>query len=189
SPAPLAGGSLERAGHGARHAEEEEVKNAALVLAGVWLGALVASWVAATVNFRTVDRVLGADQRPELARTLDPVSREDRRQALRHLASEINRWSFRWWSAAQLALAGVLLLLAWRMPGPRAALLAAALIVAGQLLLVRPIVDLGRAIDFVPRPLPPEIARRFGLMHAAFVIGDLAKAALLVLAAWLLGRR
>ena len=31
----------------------------ALLLAGVWLGALVASWVVATVNFRMVDHVLG----------------------------------------------------------------------------------------------------------------------------------
>jgi hypothetical protein len=42
-----------------------------LVVAGFWLGMLAASWVMATVNFRTVDRVIAS--------------------VLRHLVSEINR--------------------------------------------------------------------------------------------------
>jgi hypothetical protein len=166
------------------------MKSAALVLTGVWLGALLASWVAATVNFRTVDRVLGTDPRPELAQRLEPVTPDARRQALRHLASEINRWTFRWWSIAQLALALALGALCWRQPGAARLLIAvAALIVLGQLGLVRPIVDLGRSIDFLPRPLPPDVGRRFGLLHAAFVLGDLVKAVLLAAAAVLLGRR
>jgi hypothetical protein len=166
------------------------VRSLALVLTGLWLGALVASWVAATVNFRTVDRVLGAGQRPELARSLDPVAPDARRQALRHLSAEINRWSFRWWSRAQLGLALVLLALCWRQPSAaRWTVLAALLIVLGQIALVRPIVDLGRAIDFVPRPLPAEVARRFGMLHAAFTATDLLKAGLLAAAAFALGRR
>jgi hypothetical protein len=165
------------------------VKNAALVLTGVWLGALLASWVAATVNFRTVDRVLGAAARPELAQKLEPVPPPARREALRHLASEINRWSFRWWSVAQGVLGGVVALLCWRQPGiARYLVLAALAIVLVQLALVRPIVDLGRSIDFVPRPLPEDLGRRFGLLHAAFVGGDLLKAAVLGAAAVVLGR-
>jgi len=166
------------------------MKNTALVLTGLWLGALLASWVAATVNFRTVDRVLGAQQRPELAQRLEPVAPEAQRQALRHLASEINRWIFRWWSIAQLALGLLLVALCWPRAGAARTLVAAGLvIVLAPLALVRPIVDLGRSIDFLPRPLPPELGRRFGLLHAAFVIGDLAKAVLLTVSAWLLGRR
>jgi hypothetical protein len=165
------------------------MRSAALVVVGAWLGALLASWVAATVNFRTVDSVLGAAP-PELSRRLEPVPAEARRSVLRHLASEINRWSFRWWSGAQLALGIVLLALCWRLPGAaRSVLIGCTAIVIAQVLLVRPIVDLGRAIDFVPRPLPPDVARRFGMLHAAFVGADLAKAALLAAAAWLLGRR
>jgi hypothetical protein len=166
------------------------VKNAALVLTGVWLGALLASWVAATVNFRTVDRVLGAGARPELAERLAPLPEDVRRQALRHLASEINRWSFRWWSVAQLVLGTLVVVLCWRQGGAvRYLALGALLIVAGQLALVRPIVDLGRSIDFLPRPLPPDVGRRFGLLHAAFVCADLLKAGLLVVSMALLGRR
>jgi hypothetical protein len=41
----------------------------------------------------------------------------------------------------------------------------------------------------VPRPLPAEIARRFGVLHAAFVVSDLVKAGLLATAAFALGRR
>jgi hypothetical protein len=166
------------------------VKSAALVLTGVWLGALLASWVAATVNFRTVDRVLGTGARSELAQKLEPVAPEARRQALRHLASEINRWSFRWWSIAQVVLGATVAALCWRQPGAaRYVVLAALAVVLVQLALVRPIVDLGRSIDFVPRPLPAGIGRRFGLLHAAFVGSDLLKAALLAAAAALLGRR
>jgi hypothetical protein len=166
------------------------MRSLALVLTGVWLGALLASWVAATVNFRTVDRVLGAGERPELARSLGPVAPDARRQALRHLSSEINRWSFRWWSRTQLVLAIVLVLLSWRhASAARWLLLASVVIVLAQLALVRPIVDLGRAIDFVPRPLPAEVARRFGMLHAAFVVSDLIKAGLLAAAAFALGRR
>jgi hypothetical protein len=166
------------------------MKNAALVLTGIWLGALMASWVAATVNFRTVDRVLGAGERPELAQKLQPVPPEGQRQALRHLAAEINRWSFRWWSIAQAVLGAALAALCWRQPGAaRYLVLGVLAVVLVQLALVRPIVDLGRAIDFVPRPLPADVARRFGLMHSAFAGTDLLKAALLGAAAVLLGRR
>lgn len=166
------------------------MRNTALVLTGLWLGALLASWVAATVNFRTVDRVLGPEVRPELAERLRAVPAADQRQALRHLASEINRWSFRWWSLCQLALGAVLVVLCWSQPGAARYLLAACVVVVlAQLALVRPIVDLGRSIDFLPRPLPPLVGRRFGLLHAAFVSSDLVKAALLGISSWLLGRR
>jgi hypothetical protein len=166
------------------------MKSAALVLVGVWLGALMASWVAATVNFRTVDRVLGAEARPELAQKLEPVPVEARRQALRHLAAELNRWMFRWWSLAQVVLGVLLVGLCWRLPGAaRYLFMGALLVVLGQVALVRPIVDLGRSIDFVPRPLPPEVGRRFGLLHTAFAGTDLVKAALLAVSTFLLGRR
>jgi hypothetical protein len=52
-----------------------------------------------------------------------------------------------------------------------------------------PITDLGRSIDFLPRPLPPDLGRRFGLLHGAVVLLDLAKAAGLVSVAALLVRR
>ena len=162
-----------------------------LVLIGLWLGLLLASWVVASVNFRTVDRVLGPALRPELEQRLSGVPAAERRVALRHLASEINRWMFRYWSLAQLALGGACLLLALGLGGLPRLLLAAALLTAlvQAFGLASPITDLGRAIDFVPRPLPPDTARRFGLLHAAYVGVDLAKAVLLAAAAWAVARR
>jgi hypothetical protein len=163
---------------------------AALVVLGLWLGMLFASWVIAAVNFRTVDRVLGPGQAPELATRMAPLAADDRRVVLRHLASEINRWMFRRWSLAQLVLGLAALALCWRSGGATRLLVAAAvLLVLAQLLAVGPIVTLGRAIDFVPRPLPPDVARRFGLLHAAYVGSDLLKGVLLAAAAWMLAVR
>jgi len=151
---------------------------------------LLASWVAATANFKTVDRVLGTGLRPELSAHLGSVPTEDRRVVLRHLASEINRWMFRWWSIAQMVLGILVVVLAWPVGGVFRVVAAAALFLTlGQAATVSPIVDLGRAIDFVPRPLPPDTASRFGLLHAAYVGSDLLKAALLIAAAWALARR
>ena len=160
-----------------------------LFLLGLWLGLVLASWAVATVNFRTVDRVLGPSQDPELGRRLASIPPEDRRMALRHLASEVNRWMFGAGGLAQLVLGLAVVALAWPAGGAaRALLLAAAALVLAQILAARSIVDLGRSIDFLPRPLAPDLARRFGALHGAYVVSDLLKAALLVAAAWL-GRR
>jgi hypothetical protein len=162
-----------------------------LVLAGFWLGMLVASWLMATANFRAVDRVLGPDARPEIATRLGGVPAEDRRVVLRHLVGEINRWMFRSWALAQLALGGIVLAAAWRLRGwPRVLAGAALLLVVVQFAVLIPaIASVGRAIEFVPRPLPPEIGRRFGALHAAYAGTDLAKALLVAVVAWIVARR
>jgi hypothetical protein len=98
---------------------------------------------------------------------------------------------FRWWSLAQVVLAVALVGLAWPLGGGLRGLAIAALAlvllqVAG---LASPITQIGRAIDFVPRPLPPDLGRRFGMLHGAFVLLDLAKAGVLLAAAILALRR
>ena len=116
---------------------------------------------------------------------------EERRVALRHLASEVNRWMFRYWSLAQMALGAACLATAFRVGGAARPLLAVALLIAliQGFGLAPPITELGRSIDFVPRPLPSDTARRFGLLHAAYVGLDLVKAAALVAASWTAARR
>lgn len=163
----------------------------ALVVVGFWLGLLVAGAAVATVNFRTVDRVLGSDLPPELAARLAPLAPEDRRAAFRHLVSEVNRWIFRTGSAAQLLLAAVLLAAVWPLGGaPRAVALVLFVLTAAQAVgLAGAIASFGRGLDFVPRPLPPPLARRFGLLHGAYVMGDLVKGVLLLATAALLSRR
>jgi hypothetical protein len=167
------------------------VERLALLVLGLWLGLLVAASAVATVNFRTVDRLLGAGQSTELARTLDPVPAEGRRFALRHLVSEVNRWIFRTGGVAQLVLATALLVLVWPTAGAvRWLALAALALTAVQAVgLAGAIASFGRPLDFVPRPLPPDLARRFGLLHGAYVVGDMLKGLLLLVASFLLVRR
>src|SRR3989442_11856945 len=162
-----------------------------LLVAGFWLGMLAASWVMATVTFRTVDRVLGPEGRREMAGRLAALPAEDRRVVLRHLVSEINRTMFRAWALAQLALGALALGAAWRVPGgPRLVTGVALLLVVAQLAVLTPaIASVGRSIDFLPRPPPPDVGRRFGALHAAYVGADFAKAILVALAAWTVARR
>ena len=162
----------------------------ALLLTGIWLGALVASWAVATLNFRTVDRVLGPAASPELERRLAPLPPSERRLAFRHLVSEINRTLFGGFGLVQVATGAGLFLLSWGVGGwARPLALLALGLVFLQVALGIPITSLGRAIDFVPRPLPEAVRQRFGMLHGAFVLLDLAKAGLLVTLATLLARR
>jgi hypothetical protein len=165
------------------------VRAAALLVVGLWLGLLAASWAMASASFRTVDRLLGPQAPPELQARIASVNADDRRAVLRHVAAETNRWMFRTWAWAELALAVALVALTWRLgAAARSVALAAALAVAVQAGLGPAILHLGRALDFVPRPLAPAQARSFGLLHAAYMVADLVKAALLVASA-LLARR
>lgn len=153
----------------------ELARSVLLVVLGAWLGTLVASWVVAGVNFRTADRVASAEG--EVAERLGAVPSPDRRLVFRHMAGEINRWMFRAWGPSQLVLGLVALSLAWAGGGSVRLLLGIALLIGiGQFGLSGAIVDLGRSVDFVPRPLPPDVGKRFGMLHAAYVLLDFAKA-------------
>jgi hypothetical protein len=160
-----------------------------LSLAGAWLGMLLTTWAVATASFRTVDRTLGPEARREVAARLAPLPAEDRRALLRHVAAEINRWMFRSSLVAQALLAGALTTVLWP-AGGGARLLAVsllAIVLLQGLGLTPAITALGRSIDFLPRPLPRDVGRNFGILHSAYLGADLAKAALLVRLGWLLG--
>jgi hypothetical protein len=161
-----------------------------LALGAFWLGLLVASWFAATSSFRTVDRVLGPSLRPEFATRLQGVPEAERRVVFRYLASEINRGMFRRFGFVEAAFALALAALAWPGGGKgRIFALAIVVVVLGQLVFLGPqILALGRSIDFVPRPLPPDVARTFGLLHGAYLVFDLLKAGLLASVCWLAAR-
>jgi hypothetical protein len=153
------------------------VARAAVLVAGLWIGLVVASGAVAAANFRIVERVLGPEMRPELAARLGSVSPDDRRVALRHLAGEINRWMFQRGSWVQLALGLVLVALLWSAGGaPRLLASLLLLLTAVQAFaLAGEITSVGRAIEFLPRPLPPDVGRRFGMLHGGYVLADLVK--------------
>ena len=163
----------------------------ALLLLGLWLGLLVSSWVMATVNFRTAERLASDQAAPALKARLAPLPADDRRLALRHLASEINRWMFRGIGIAQSVLGLALVALVWRLGGAARALACVALVlVALQIGVLAPMIAaVGRETDFMSRPLPAALARRFGIAHGGYVVVDLAKACLLAAIAFLLARR
>jgi hypothetical protein len=165
-------------------------RSLSLLAVGLWLGLLVSSWVMATANFRKAEAVARELPAP-LAGKLGPVAAPDRREAFRYLASEINRWMFRAVALAQAALGAVALALLWRVGGtPRALTIAALAVVLLQLGVLAPMIQaVGREIDFLPRPLPAALGRRFGLLHGGYVLLDLAKAVVLAVVAFVLCRR
>jgi uncharacterized membrane protein len=167
------------------------VRAAALITVGLWIGLIAASWAMASASFRTVDQLLGPTASPEFQARLAPLGADDRRVILRHVAAESNRWMFRAWAVAEMVLAVVLVALCWSLgPLPRALALLAALVLVLQAAGLGPAIQqLGRSLDFVPRPLPPSLGRRFGLLHAGYMGADLVKAGLLIAAATFLARR
>ena len=163
----------------------------ALLLVGLWLGVLFASWAVAGAAFRTAEAVAAAAPGSAAGDQVARVPAEARRPLFRHLASEINRWMFARFGWAQLALALVVAGVCWSMGGAvRALSLAALVVVAIQGAGLGPaILELGRSIDFVARPLAPEVGRRFRMLHGGYVVLDLAKAASLIALGVLLARR
>jgi hypothetical protein len=161
------------------------------VLAGLWLGLLFASWAIASATFRTAGVVAELPPGSPAGDHVARVPSEVRRPLFRHLASEVNRWMFGWFGWAQLALAIVVVLLAWPLGGAvRWLSLLGLVAVAVQGAALGPaILELGRSIDFVARPLAPDVGRRFGLLHGGYVVLDLAKAVALVVLTVVLARR
>lgn len=164
---------------------------AALILVGLWLGVLFASWAMAGASFRTAEAVAATPPGSPAGDYVARLPADARRPLLRHLASEINRWMFGGFGWAQLLLALVVAGLAWSMGGAvRALSVAALVVVAVQGAALGPaILELGRSVDFVARPLAPDVGRRFGLLHGGYVVLDLVKAAALVALAVVLARR
>jgi hypothetical protein len=167
-------------------------RSLSLLVVGLWLGLLVSSWLMATVNFRKAEAAAITPGTPdELNRRLAPLSADDRRHAFRYLAAEINRWMFRSWGLIQAGLGVVLLVLLWSAGGSaRLLALAALVLVLVQAGVLGPMIaSVGRQADFLARPLPPDLARRFGIAHGGYVVVDLVKAVLLAALAFLATRR
>ena len=166
------------------------MRTALVGLLGLWAGLLLAAGAAATLNFRAVDQALGPQGSTELRNRLAPLAEDERRAALRHAAAESNRALFALSGWTQAALALLALALAWPLGAPvrGLALALAALLALQQLGFARSMIELGRQLDFLPRPWPAALARRFGLLHAGYSLLEVAKLGMLVGTA-LLARR
>lgn len=161
----------------------------AIWLLGFWAMGTAAVTVAATQNFSLVDQLLRDVPNPAFASIVDDLGSPVSRDLLRYLVSEINRSFFEIWGWVQLPLGGLVLWLVWergrRVRYGAIAMLGAAVVLAVGL--TPPIVEIGRALDFVPRdPAPPALST-FGLFHAAYTIAEFGKLCLgLTMAFWLI---
>ncbi len=159
---------------------------------GAWLALCASMAFVAMSNFRVTDveRLRDAD---EVFAALDEG--EERRTALHYVARELNRHFFQRYDRAQLALAAVALVLLLFAGAPRKArlvvlLLAAGVALAHALYLTPTMVELGREIDFVPRPdPPPEPVQRFYALHGVSLALELAKMALLAALVLMVARK
>ncbi|MBI4478896.1 MAG: hypothetical protein HY651_02635 [Acidobacteria bacterium] len=147
-------------------------------LLGGWLvGTILISFVAAE-NFWIIDRLLATSLNAAFHKDVGQLPVGEARAMLRYLASEQNRFCFVWWGWAEATLGVVLLVMALRLKSGRMALgvaLMLATVAALQVYLTPRIVEVGRALDFVPREPPPANLRTFGLLHAAYSLIDLLK--------------
>jgi hypothetical protein len=161
----------------------ETCRRLLLIALATWLTGTLAVWWNASNNFRHAGRVFETAQQTGLARKLQPLPAEDARQAMRHLASEINRSIFRSWDRFQAGLALVALWLCWRAGAAPWQRLAVGTALAVALLLafwITPVVlRLGPPLDFLPRNPPPPQSAMFMRYHAAYLILDGIKMLLL----------
>jgi hypothetical protein len=150
-----------------------------IALLGAWTAMTLFMWLAATRSFRTVDRVL-TEPRAEFEVAARPLGGDQAREVLRYLASEINRTLFKAYSAAEIALGVVVLLLLWTQSSrDTTSLVLAAVMLTLVLILglvIQPqIISVGRQIDFLPRNPAPALMPRFWMLHGAFTGLDSVK--------------
>lgn len=166
-------------------------RSALLFVLGLWLGCTVFMWLLATQNFAVVEAIQDSDN-TGLASTTSGLSPENLRLVLRFQASEVNRLFFNGWGWAQLTVAALAIILAWRAKLNRATLLLiaimAVIVVALQACIVPETIRLGRLLDFVPRePAPPEAAP-FWRLHHTYTGLDMLKFLLGLAVAWFTAR-
>ena len=150
------------------------------LLLGGWLAGIILVGFMAAENFWIIDRLLATSLSEPFHRSVSQLPAGEARAMLRYVASEMNRLFFIWWGWTEAALGLALLVMAIGIRNRRAASGVAAmlgLVAAMQLYLTPHIVELGRALDFVPREPPPPGLSTFGWLHAAYSLLTLVKLA------------
>ena len=150
-------------------------------LLGAWISGSLFMIMVATQNFRSVDRLL-AEPRTAVGR-IEQLGRDAARTFLRYQVSEQNRWYFETWEQIQLALGGVLLVIAFtglreQRSFPLLVTAMVALLALEHFYLTPEIVRLGRLIDFVPQAASSQERDLFWRFHGAYSAIELTKLAL-----------
>ena len=137
-------------------------------LLGAWSGGTLFMWSVAIQNFEVVNNILEG-KHAEVRQTASSLEPGGLRLLLRYQASEVNRLFFDKWGFAQLPIAALVMILAWKQDGkliPAAAAVMLLICLALQFSVVPETIRLGRIIDFLPRdPVPPEAAPFWRLHH------------------------
>jgi hypothetical protein len=144
----------------------------AIIVVSLWVACTLFMWFAATRSFRTADAIL-ANPQAEFAALAKPLSADETRMLVRHVASQINRTYFQAYGWVQVTLGLLLVILLYiRAPRDLTGVIVAAAMFGLALLLtfyITPqIVSMGRSIDFLPRHPAPAVMPRFWMFHGAF---------------------
>ncbi len=165
-----------------------------ILVLGLWLGGSLAVGAVVSYNFAGFPDLF--ERNPALAAHagFDPADSQAKKTSLLWVhASELNRVFFHAWNRTQLVLGllALALTLLSRTGRLTIALLALALmLVAWVHLGIEPqVVDLGRQLDFLPRTPPPPQVEPFQRLHGLYFMAELARLALVTLAAALLTLR
>jgi hypothetical protein len=150
----------------------------AMFVFGMWVAGSVFVSFIASQNFYTIDRLLDASESAAFRSAVEQSGRQDARDLLRYLSSELNRLYFQAWNVAQAVLAVAAFWLAGRRGSSkvRAGLALMSVIVLVMLAWLAPeITRVGRSLDFVPRdPAPVQLAT-LGMLHAAYAVLEVLK--------------
>jgi hypothetical protein len=165
-----------------------------ILVLGLWLGGSLVMGAVVSYNFAGFTDLF--ERNPALAERagFDPADTEAKKTSLLWVhASELNRVFFHTWNRTQLVLGVLALALALLSRAGRltTALLALAVaLVAWVHLGIEPhVVDLGRQLDFLPRDPPPPQVAPFQRLHGFYFTAELARLALVTVAAALLTLR
>jgi hypothetical protein len=149
----------------------------ATFLIGGWIAGSLFMVMVATQNFHAVDRLLAAPA-PEAAQRIETLGgRDAARMFLRYHSSELNRFYFATWERVQIGLGLLLLLMLSRgnLVDRLLCVFMLAIVLAGRWWLTPEIIQVGRAIDWIPQAASDPQRDYFWKLHSIYSACEVAK--------------
>jgi len=158
---------------------------------GIWLGGSVILGAVVAYQFSGMDDLLARNPKLAAHAGFAPGDASAKKSSLLWVhSSELNRVFFEVWNRSQLVLGALAIGLAlWSRAGrtPLLLLVTAVLLVAFSSWLLEPrIVELGRALDFLPRNPPPPLLQTFQRYHGAYFLAESLRFGMVAVAAVML---